>query len=88
MPRSRSSVVGVHDQRRPPRLVLAEDVALLEQAVHQRRLAVVDVGDDRDVANIVPDRMAQRGRAFRGHLLQTDKPFRLNTSRERLRPPT
>ncbi len=29
---------------------IAEDVRLLEQCVHQRRLAVIDVRDDRDVA--------------------------------------
>ena len=33
-------------------LVLAEGAALLQQAVHQRGLAVVDVGDDRDVADV------------------------------------
>ena len=31
-------------------LILAEDVRLLEHGVHQRRLAVVDVGDNGDVA--------------------------------------
>src|SRR5258707_2102393 len=33
-------------------LVVAKDLALLEQAIHQRGLAVVNVRDDRDVANI------------------------------------
>ena len=34
-------------------LVLAEDVALLEHGVDEGRLPVVDVGDDRDVADVV-----------------------------------
>ena len=34
-------------------LVLAEGAGLPEQRVDERRLAVVDVGDDRDVAEIV-----------------------------------
>ena len=33
-------------------LVFAERSALLEHLVHERRLAVVDVGNDRDVANV------------------------------------
>jgi hypothetical protein len=45
-------ILIVHDAR--PRLGglggIAEDVRLLEQCVHQRRLAVIDVRDDRDVA--------------------------------------
>ena len=45
-------VVRVHDQL-ADLLVLAEDVALLEQAVHQRRLAMVDVRDDRHVADVL-----------------------------------
>jgi hypothetical protein len=44
--------VRVHDALRQL-LVLAEDVALAEHRVHEGGLAVVDVGDDRDVANIV-----------------------------------
>jgi len=47
-------VVAVHDQR-PHILVLAERVALLQQGIDQRRLAVVDVGDDRQVSNVMPD---------------------------------
>jgi hypothetical protein len=43
--------VAVHDPL-GHLLVLAEDVALLEHGVDQRRLAVVDVGDDRDVADV------------------------------------
>ncbi len=35
-------------------LRLAELTTLLEQTVHQRRLAVVDVGNDYNVSNIVP----------------------------------
>jgi len=30
-------------------------VALLQQGVDQRRLAVVDVGDDRHVSDVMPD---------------------------------
>ena len=45
-------VVRVEDQVADG-LVGAEDVALLEHAVDQRRLAVVDVGDDRDVSEVV-----------------------------------
>ena len=33
-------------------LVGAEDVALLEQAVDQCRLAVIDVSDNRDIAQV------------------------------------
>ena len=36
-------------------LVGAEGARLPQQGVHQRRLAVVDVGDDRDVADVGPD---------------------------------
>ena len=45
-------VVGVHDQR-PHLLVLAERVALLQQGVDQGGLAVIDVRDDRHVADVV-----------------------------------
>jgi hypothetical protein len=34
-------------------LVGAEEPALLQQPVDERRLAVVDVGDDRDVTDVV-----------------------------------
>jgi hypothetical protein len=37
-------------------LVLGERARLDEQLVDQRRLAVVDVGDDRDVAKVRPGR--------------------------------
>ena len=43
-------VVGVHDAL-DDFLVVAEDAALAEHGVHQRGLAVVDVGDDGDVAD-------------------------------------
>ena len=36
-------------------LVLAEDAGLPEHRVDERRLAVVDVGDDGDVADVVAD---------------------------------
>jgi hypothetical protein len=45
-------VVRVEDQL-ADLLVGAEQPALLEQTVDQRRLAVVDVGDDRDVPDVV-----------------------------------
>ena len=45
-------VVRVEDQL-ADLLVGAEKPALLEHPVDQRRLAVVDVGDDRDVADVV-----------------------------------
>ena len=35
--------------RSATRWLVAEGAGLLQQVVHQRRLAVVDVGDDRDV---------------------------------------
>src|SRR5262249_1006292 len=44
-------VVGVQDEL-AHHLVLAEDVGLLEQGIHQRGLAVVHVGDDGDVAQV------------------------------------
>ena len=43
--------VGIHDAGLDV-LAFAEDAALLEHGVHQRGLAVVDVGDDGDVADI------------------------------------
>ena len=43
--------VAVHDSL-VDLLVLAEDVALLEHAVHERGLTVIDVSDDRDVADV------------------------------------
>ena len=46
--------VGIHDQR-AHLLVLPEGVALLQQRVDQRCLAVVDMGDDRQVADVVPE---------------------------------
>ena len=45
-------VVGVEDPL-CDLLVVSEDVCGLQQPVHERRLAVVDVGDDRDVADVV-----------------------------------
>ena len=44
-------VAGIHDPLGDP-LVLAERARLLEQPVDERRLAVVDVGDDGDVAKL------------------------------------
>ncbi len=45
-------IVGVHDQLAGG-IGVAEDVRLLEQPVDQRRFAVVDVRDDRDVAEVL-----------------------------------
>jgi hypothetical protein len=53
MPRSRSSAIRVHDAI-DQRLVAPEDPALAEHRVDQRRLAVVDVRDDRDVTDVCP----------------------------------
>ena len=44
-------VVGVHDAL-DHMLVGAESAALPQHGVHQRGLAVVDVGDDGDIANV------------------------------------
>src|SRR6185437_12780381 len=52
-------VVGVHGAL-GDLLVVAEGAALLQQAVHEGRLAMVDVRDDRDVADI------HKGIGFRG----------------------
>ena len=49
MPRSLSRSLRIHDAFGDA-LVLAERAGLLEQAVDERGLAVVDVGDDGDVA--------------------------------------
>ena len=42
-------VVGIHGALGHP-LVLAERAGLLQQAIDQRRLAVIDMGDDREIA--------------------------------------
>ena len=44
-------VVRVHHARHD-HLVVAEHAALVQHGVHQRGLAVVDVGDDGDIANL------------------------------------
>src|SRR6185437_2665457 len=43
--------VGIHDARFHA-LAFAEDAALLEHGVHERGLAVVDVGDDGNVTDV------------------------------------
>jgi hypothetical protein len=48
-------VVGVHDQF-ADLFVRSEDVRLLEQGIDQRRLAMVDVGDDGDISQVVAAR--------------------------------
>ena len=51
MPRSRSRSFGIHGALGDP-LVLAEGAGLLEQPVDQGGLAMVDMGDDGDVAKL------------------------------------
>jgi DNA-binding IclR family transcriptional regulator len=46
------NVAAVHDALRHD-LVVAESAALAQHGVHQRRFAVVNMGDDGDVAQIV-----------------------------------
>ena len=46
-------IVGIHDQL-ADLLVGGEDARLLQQGIHERGLAVVDVRDDRDVAEVCP----------------------------------
>ncbi len=53
-------VVAVHDELAHG-LVVAEDPALLEKAVNERGLAVVDMGDDRHVTDL-GDVVKHRGR--------------------------
>ncbi|MNL64886.1 hypothetical protein D3C87_1891510 [compost metagenome] len=52
-------VTGVHDTVHHG-FVRLEDATLAQQAVHQRGLAVVDVRDDRDVANFLVQKMLLR----------------------------
>ena len=47
-------------------LVFAEVARLLEKLVHERRLAVVDVGDDRNVAKVHRDASKERGPGMSG----------------------
>ena len=51
IPRSFSRSFEIHDPLGDP-LILAEGAGLLEQAVHERRLAVIDVGDNGDIAQL------------------------------------
>ncbi len=44
-------IVRIHDPLGDP-LILAEGAGLLEQAVHERRLAVIDVSDNGDIAQL------------------------------------
>ncbi len=46
-------IVAVHDPLHEP-LVRAEGAGLLQQPIHERRLAMVDVRDDRDVPDVAP----------------------------------
>ena len=45
-------ITGVHDSVLGS-LILAVDAALLQQLVHQSGLAVVNVGDDRNIADFI-----------------------------------
>ena len=49
---------AIHD-----RLVAAERAGLAQHPVHERGLAVVDMGDDRDVAQVAADRDRSGGHA-------------------------
>ena len=60
MPFSRSRSLGVHDPL-DHLLVLAEHAALPQHGVHQGGLAVVHVGDDRDVAQVIAHRGGGQG---------------------------
>ena len=51
MPRSRSRSFEVHDPFGDA-LVVAEGAGLLQEPVDEGRLAVVDVGDDGDIAEL------------------------------------
>ena len=52
MPRSRSSPLRVHHRSVDLLLVRGEHAGLAQHRVDQRGLAVVDVGDDGDVADV------------------------------------
>ena len=58
MPRSRSLRVGIHDEVDDV-LVVPKDVGVAQHGVDEGGLAVVDVGDDGDVAEV--------GLRFDGH---------------------
>ena len=45
------NVIGIHDPL-GNLLILAEYATLLQELVHQSRLAVVNMGDDRDITDI------------------------------------
>src|SRR5207237_265210 len=45
-------IVGIHDQF-AHLLILAEDVALFEESIDQRGFAVIDVGNNSNIADIV-----------------------------------
>ena len=60
MPRSALQRVAVQ-QAFLRQLAVTEIAALLEQSIHQRRLAMVDVGDDRNISNIVSHRIHSMG---------------------------
>ena len=62
MPRSRSRSLRVEDAL-AVELAVAELAALLQQAIDQRRLAVIDVGDDGDVADVGAAHGRQAGRS-------------------------
>ena len=64
MPRSRSWSLRV-EHAFGHLLVVAEDVRGLQQAIDQRRLAVVDVRDDGDVADVGLAHEAPKGAGMR-----------------------
>ena len=66
MPRSRSS--GFESIARGfGVLAFAEDAALAEHGIDQGRLAVVDVGDDREITDVVAGPMAIRRISYQPH---------------------
>ena len=60
-------IVGIHDQVAGG-VGIAEHVRLLEQTVDERGLAVIDVGDDGDVSNVIERQHA--GRVSCGHVFR------------------
>ena len=68
MPRSRSSSLESRMQL-ADELALAELAALAQQAIDQRRLAVIDVGDDGDIADVgATGHGRERGAGVRGQV--------------------
>jgi hypothetical protein len=73
-------------------LVLSKRSALLQKFIDKRRLAMVDMGDDRDVANILSsahkDAFARKRISIDSTMfvLETSKPYKLRPNRYRKYP--